>query len=223
MDLSFPPQASVNSGIQQGTYLNEQYKLRLPGIDRLCSFILSHGQGCLIYKKDLKRAYRQLPIDPRDYHLLGFSFEGAFYFDLRCPFGLRSSALICQRTTSAVIHIFRQFGFTADVYLDDFYGAEIPARADDAFDTLQRLFNELSLQSSEEKDCPPSTRMVCLGIEVDTITMTLRVTQDRLDELLHELHEWQLRSTYTKRQLQSFLGHLSFVTACVKSGRIFIE
>ena len=39
MDLSFPPQASVNSGIQQGTYLNEQYKLRLPGIDRLCSFV----------------------------------------------------------------------------------------------------------------------------------------------------------------------------------------
>lgn len=179
--------------------MDKPYRLRLPGIDRLCSFILHHGPGCLIYKKDLQRAYRQFPVDPKDYNLLGFSFQGELYFDLRCPFGLRSSAMICQRTTSSVIHIFQQFGFIADVYLDDFFGAESPQKALEAFDTLQFLFDELGLQSSRDKDCYPSTNMICLGIEVDTVTFSLRVPQDRIDDLLEELKQWSSRSHYRKK------------------------
>lgn len=39
-DLSFPESNSVNAGIPKDTYLNEPFKLRLPGVDRLISFIL---------------------------------------------------------------------------------------------------------------------------------------------------------------------------------------
>ena len=95
MDLSFPPHASVNIGILDSSYLNKPYKLRLPGIDRLCKFILQLGQGCFLYKLDLQHAYRQIPIDPKDYHLLGFCFNNLLYFDTRCPFGLKTSATIC--------------------------------------------------------------------------------------------------------------------------------
>jgi len=77
-----------------------------------------------VFKKDLRRAYRQFPVDPRDCSLLGFCFQGKFYFDTRCPFGLCSSAIICQCTTTAIVHIFNGKGFSADVYLDDFYGGE---------------------------------------------------------------------------------------------------
>ena len=93
----------------------------------MCEFILQLGQGCLLYKLDLQRAYRQIPIDPKDYHLLGFRFNNLLYFDTRCPFGLKTSAMICQRTTKAVVHCFMQLGFLADIYLDDFYGANLPA------------------------------------------------------------------------------------------------
>ena len=223
MDLSYPPQLSVNSGITASSYLNEPYKLRLPSINRLCQFILHHGRGCLVYKKDLRRAYRQLPIDPKDCHLLGFTFNGRLYFDTRCPFGLRTSAMICQRTTSAVIYIFTQHGYTAYVYLDDFYGAERPDRAFDAFHQLHSLFDRLGLQASPEKDCPPATTMTCLGIEVDTNTFCLRVPRDRLGDLLLELTHWKARTSYRLKELQSLLGKLSFVTACVKSGRIFMS
>ena len=58
MGLSFPPSYSVSSGIPDNSHLNEHYKLRLPGIDRLCQSILQHGRGCLLYKLDLRRAYR---------------------------------------------------------------------------------------------------------------------------------------------------------------------
>ena len=45
--------------------------------------------------------------------------------------------MICQQTTRAVIRVFTQEGYSADVYLDDFYGAEIPSVAHVAFDRLQ--------------------------------------------------------------------------------------
>lgn len=131
--------------------------------------------------------------------------------------------MICQRTTSAVIYIFTQRGYTADVYLDDFYGAECPDRAFNTFHELQSLFDCLGLQASPEKDCPPATTMICLGIEVDTNTFCLHVLRERLDDLLLELQHWKTRTSYRLKELQSLLGKLSFVTACVKSGRIFMS
>jgi len=213
---------SVNSGIAKTHYLDNEFQLRLPGIDRLREFIVNKGSGCYVYKKDLKRAYRQFPIDPKDYKYLGFSWDGLLYFDTRCPFGVRSSVLVCQRTTRAVIHVFTKEGYTADVYLDDFYGSEHPADSHFAFADVQDLFDELGLQSSPEKDCHPSTRMICLGILVDTEEMLFEVLADCLSDLKSELLQWTKFSTFTRRQLQSLLGKPSFVTACVRPGRIFV-
>ena len=53
--LVSPPGISVNDGIPRDEYLSEPYKLRLPGLDR---------PGCLVFKTDLRCAYRQIPIDP---------------------------------------------------------------------------------------------------------------------------------------------------------------
>ena len=131
--------------------------------------------------------------------------------------------MICQRTTKAVVHIFTEQPFSADVYLDDFYGAEHPSLAHQAFSRLGQLFLQLGLDSSPEKDSPPSTSMICLGILVDTAAFTLEVPTTRLEDLLAELTTWQAaNSSFTKKQLQSLLGKLSFVTACVKPGRIFM-
>ena len=223
MDLSFPASHSVNSGIPDNSYLNEHYKLRLPRIDRLCQFILQHGRGCLLYKLDLQRAYRQLPIDPKDYFYLGFRHRNMLYYDTRCPFGLRTSAMICQRTTKAAVYCFTKAGFLADVYLDDFYGADVPARALHAFQSLKNLLHELGLQTSPDKECPPSTNMVCLGVEVDSEHFTLSVTATRLQDLRTELAFWSSRKFYTFKQLKSLLGKLSFVAACVKPGGIFMS
>jgi hypothetical protein len=68
------------------------------------------GQGCLMFKKDIKRAYRQIPLCPGDMHLVGFQWEDAICADRVLPMGLRSSSQICQRVTSAVrFHVF-QYG-----------------------------------------------------------------------------------------------------------------
>ena len=120
--------------------------MRLSGIDRLPDFIIAKGPGFYVFKKELKEGF-QFPIDSKDYKFLGFLWDQALYFDTRCPFGLRSSAMICQRTTRAVIYIFTREGFSADVL----YGAEYPSVAPAAFERLQNLFDIMGLQSSQRK------------------------------------------------------------------------
>lgn len=131
--------------------------------------------------------------------------------------------MICQRTTKAVIYIFTQSVFSADVYLDDFYGAEVPALAETAFASLQTLFDSLGLASSPEKDSPPAIEMICLGILVNTVDLTLRVPDSRLGELSDELQLWLSRDCFTIKELQSLIGKLSFVTSCVHASRIFLS
>ena len=66
VDLSMPQDASVNSGIPRNALDGAPFKLRLPNPATLANKILQHGQGCLLYKVDLSRAYRQLRTDPLD-------------------------------------------------------------------------------------------------------------------------------------------------------------
>ena len=46
-----------------------------------------------MFKRDLKRAYRQIPVDPGDIHVLGYKWDNKLYFDTALPMGLKSAAL----------------------------------------------------------------------------------------------------------------------------------
>ena len=160
-----------------------------------------------------------------DYHLLGYHHRDNLYFDIAPPFGLRSSAMMCQTTTSAVTYMYKKLGYSCTNYIDDFGGAETPTQSVAAFLALEDLLRNLGLITSPEKDSPPATSMVFLGVLVDTTAMTISVTSDRLSEL-HSRCESLLSVTHVSRHdLQSLLGVMSFVTSCVRPallGCIFV-
>ena len=173
----------------------------------------------------MKRAYRQIPVDPRDYNLLGYYWNDLLYFDLVLPFGLRSATLACQRTTNTIAHIFHSVYHHHCVnYIDDFGGVE--SSHDDAleaFQDLETLFNRLGLESSPEKDCPPSTRMVFLCLIYDTATMTLEVPEDKLSRTFALFSHWLSSPRTTKSDLQSLMGKLSYICACISPRKIFMQ
>ena len=73
-----------------------------------------------MFKVDLARAYRQLPSDPWDWPLLGFSWNDSIFFDTAIPFGVRHGAMACQRTTQALCHIQQEKDdVDAEAYIDD--------------------------------------------------------------------------------------------------------
>ena len=112
LDLSFPPGRSVHDGIPKDTFLGVQFHLTLPRSADFVNLILSHGPASFMYKKDLRRAYRQIPVDPKDYKFLCYKWRANYYFDLVLPFGLRSAIMACQRTTTAIAYMFKsEFNF----------------------------------------------------------------------------------------------------------------
>ena len=102
MDLSFPVGCSVNDGIPKDTFLGEPFQLHLPGVEALATLIRCCGPNCLILKKDLRRAYRQFPIDPHDYHYLGYSFDNLLLINTVFAFGLPPATMACQHVTNAI-------------------------------------------------------------------------------------------------------------------------
>ena len=115
---SWPVGSSVNDGIQPGSYLTQEIDLVYPIVDLIADRVAALGSGCLLFKRDLKLAYRQFPVDPRDYPLLGYFWNGNFYFDVVLPMGLRTSAMACQRATNAVRYILSTAGCHVFHYLD---------------------------------------------------------------------------------------------------------
>ena len=132
-------------------------------------------------------------------------------------FGLRSATLACQRTANAIAHIFRtvyHHGCVNDI--DDFGGVE--ASYEDAllaFSHLEDTFTSLGLESSPKKNCPPSTRMVFLGLTHDTVVMTLEVPHDKLHQTSQLLSHWLSSPRVSKSELQSLIGKLSYVCSCL--------
>ncbi|KAI8483473.1 hypothetical protein Bbelb_388050 [Branchiostoma belcheri] len=223
VDFSFPDASSVNAGIPTDTYLGERLHLRYPSVDDLTAIVVRLGPGCLLYKRDLRRAYRQIYVDPADYHLLGFQWKGLCYADVVYPFGIRTGALVCQRVTDAVRFISGTFGYACVNYLDDLGGADTPARAPAAFEHLGHLLALLGLQEADDKAVPPTTRLVFLGRIIDSVRMTIEVTPERLTDTLEELRVWSSKVHTRRRDIESLLGKLQFIASCVRPGRLFVS
>ena len=124
VDFSFPPGSSVNEGITQSRYLESEAKFNLPSIQSMVSRMNLLGKGCLLYKRDLKGAFKQFNIDPSDYKLTGLEWQGKIYIDTRLAMGLRSAAYCCQAVTEMVAKVMGKVGHVL-VYLDDFGGADV--------------------------------------------------------------------------------------------------
>lgn len=107
--------------------------------------------------------------------------------------------------------------------IDDFYGAECTDSSEQAFQCLNSLFHKLGIMVAPKKDSPSCHEMLCLGIWVNTLDMTLSVPAFHVSELQQELHAWSVKPFFTKRELQQLLGKLSYVSACVRPGRAFMS
>jgi hypothetical protein len=223
VDLSFPDEGSVNSGIDKNRYLGEEVHLKYPSVDNLVDIVRKKGRDCLLFKRDLKRAYRQIPIDPGDMHLMGYRWKNHIFVDRVLPMGLRSAALICQRVTNAVNHMAHKQGIDIVNYLDDFGGADNPEVADEKFKKLGGLLKQCGLEESEQKASPPSTRMMFLGIQLDTHDLTLSIDEDRIEDSKQLFEDWMKKSHASLKEAQSLLGKVQFIATCVRPGRIFVS
>ena len=222
VDLSWPPGASVNAGIDKTSYLDSVFSLTFPTVDDITGQLKRLGRGALLYKIDVSRAFRHVKIDLGDYDLLGLEWQGA-YVDTCVPFGTRHGSQIFQRLSNAVRYMMRQKGYAMIDYIDDYVGLGIPSVAWNSYDALTHLMRDLGLTISEKKLVPPATQVTCLGVLIDTVKGTIAIPPEKLDQINQAVFHWLDKNMASRRQLQSILGLLLYVHECVKPARIFLN
>ena len=64
--------------------------------------------------------------------------------------------------------------------------------------------------------------MPYLGVQFDTVKMTMSVPPEKMAEVREEINVWKKKTTATKKSLQQLLGKLFWVSRCVKYSRPFM-
>ena len=222
MDLSFPHGCSVNAGVQSDTYLGTPFLLTLTTIDNITNKVKQLGKGCHLYKNDLSRAFKHVKLDPKDYNLLGLRLND-LYIDSRLPFRFQHGLALFQRLSNAVHFIMSQRGFSVTNYVDDIIGHSLVRKSHDSYQNLRILLTELGFDISEKKVVKLATKVTCLGVDIDTEKFTVSMPPDKVAEILLECRSWAHKQHFTKRQLQSLLGKLLYITKCVRLSRPFLN
>ena len=221
LNLSNPPHGSVNDGIPL-----EEFTFKYISVDTASDAIMKLGRGCSMAKIDVKSAFRICPVNPADWPLLGFQWNGAFYYDRVLPFGLRSAPYIFNCFAESLCWILSNNYSIAYImhYLDDFLTLGVSeAECSHNVDLITGLFTRLGIPIAEEKQEGPSTVLTFLGITLDSTRLEARLPPDKLASIKSAVSAWLTKPEGSKRELLSLIGLLSFAAKVVPPGRSFLR
>ena len=212
--LSHPRGSSVNSGIDK-QFTTVAYHTVDQAIDILCQL----GPGAYMAKSDIKSAFRQIPVHPSCYHLLGFTWKSQFYYDRSLAMGLSASCQIFEKFSTALQWICE---FHCDIahilhILDDFvFIAPSKHQCGQYLSDFSKLCQNIAVPLALEKTAGPATTLTFAGIELDTRIMEARLPMEkvvRYRELVQVMH----------RELQSVIGSLNHCAYIIPAGRAFLR
>ncbi len=153
---------SVNDGISP-----ELSSLSYTSVDEVTRRVLVLGRGARMAKADIKQAYRNIPIHPEDRGLLGMQWQGEVLVDGCLPFGLRLFTVaadllqwvMCRKGATSIRH-----------YIDNFVtvGSGKEDECERNFRILKKVCQETGLPTEPEKGEGPATKLVFLGMELDS-------------------------------------------------------
>ena len=119
VDLSYPD-GGINKYIKPRTFNDRPVSHQLPTVEHA---VLAIAQVCPgdvhLAVIDLSRAYRQFPVPPTDWPLLGIYLDNQYYFDGSIPFGGRMSSFAMQSVAQFIIRALVALKIKAFMYLDD--------------------------------------------------------------------------------------------------------
>ena len=219
-DLSFPYGQSVNDGIPQ-----DWGALEYATYDDAVESLLSKGVGAQFAKRDLKDAFRHIPVATSDQWLLGFQCDDCYWMERYLPFGLRTAPFLFDLFAKGLNWILISvLGWSIILhYLNDFFAILSPFDDATAYASqFDQVCSDLGLSVNHTKDIL-GTIADFLGIEFDSVLMQARLPPDKLARARNTAKDLLNRPTISHQELESAVGFLSFTAKIVIPGRAFLR
>lgn len=218
-NLSSPQGKSVNDFISED-FVSVSYGSLVDAI----KLIGECGPSPFLAKLDIKHAFRLIPIDPSQYHVLCTKWRDKFFIDRCLPMGARSSSHIFEEFSSAIHFIAKKIGIERLVhYLDDFL---LICRDHDGCLEYMNLFigllNELGVPIALEKTLGPVQCLEFLGYLIDILNQEIRLPQDKLQKCKDLINDILSRQRCKVKKIQSLAGVLQFACGVIVPGRAFL-
>ena len=179
-----------------------------------------------MYKLDLSRAYRQLPIDPLDWPLTGIEWEGEVYMDKSVPFGLRHGAMFCERITTAICYSAKvNFDAAVEAYIDDMGGVSTNdlIQAELEYKNVCSIVVMLGLNLALDKCFGPSRVMSRTGTTFNSLTMTMKIDEEKIIETLLFAETLLGRNDISLEEMETFIGKIQHCLKFCPGGRRFLN
>ena len=142
-------------------------------------------------------------------------------------FGLSFSPFLFNRLADAFEWILKKnYAIQALMhYLDDYFtvGPPVSPVCASQVHTIVKTADHLGIPFAPDKLEGPTTRLVFLGILIDSNLVECSLPPDKLSELLAELQAWSSCKKCIKRELLSHIGKLNFACRIIPAGRIFLR
>ena len=189
------------------------------------------GLHCLKYlleendflcKIDLKDAYFSVPLCMSSRKFVRFAWSGNLYEFLCLCFGLGPAPRIFSKLLKVPIALLRRLNIRLVIYLDDILLMgrtleEILMSRDTLIFLLQHLGFVINLKKSVLK---PSQQMEFLGLKIDTHTMTLALTEEKMKKVILKCQNLLSHPQTTVLELTKLVGLMSSTVQAVLPARL---
>ncbi len=157
--------------------------------------------------------------------LLRFAFEGRAWQYRVLPFGLSLSPRVFTKVVEGALTPLREVGVRILNYLDDWLIlAQSREQLGDPRDLVLWHLSQLGLRVNWEKSkLSPVQRISFLGVELDSVSMTARLTEERAQAVLNCLSSFRDRNVVPLKQFQRLLGHMASAAAVTPLGLLHMR
>ena len=225
--LSHPKDGpSVNAGIP-----TELCKVSYPDFTEAVSLCLNMGKNAACAKSDMSMAFRHVPLMKKCWHLLVLKATHPvtkvthYFFDKSLPFGSGISCAVFQSFSDSVAYLVKfRTGMGVINYLDDYLFVDyIKTECNKQVMVFLNVCKNIQFPVSLEKTFWACTRLVFLGLMLDTVEQTVSLPREKVNKAMNLIDQFLGSRKVTVFQVQQLCSVLNFMCKCIVPGRTFLH
>jgi hypothetical protein len=193
---------------------NKNVRYRHFKMDTLESAVSLMTPGCFMASVDLKHAYYTVAMHEDDQKFLQFEYGGRLFQFTCLPMGFASAPRIFTKLCKPVFSTLHENGHIIVGYIDDSYlqGDSVQECQQNIEDSVQLMRDLGFIVNLEKSVLTPSHMVEFLGFDLNSIDMTVRVTERKRQKIIDLCKEIKTQKVVRIRLMASLIGKL--VSAC---------